>query len=136
MKRRQFLTAASALMAGAAIPIPARAETSEQITASHIPPLKGFNLLEKFTLRGNKPYIERDFEWMAQWGFNFVRLPMDYRCWTDSADPKKLDEKVLKEIDQVVEWGKQYKIHINLNLHRAPGYCVNPPEEPLDLWTS
>ncbi|MEW6237000.1 MAG: cellulase family glycosylhydrolase [Candidatus Omnitrophota bacterium] len=136
MKRRHFLTAASALMASAAIPIPARTETSETITASHIPPLKGFNLLEKFTLHGNKPYVERDFEWMAQWGFNFVRLPMDYRCWTDSADPKKLDEKVLKEIDQVVEWGKQYKIHINLNLHRAPGYCVNPPEEPLDLWTS
>jgi endoglucanase len=22
-----------------------------------------------------------------------------------------------------------------LNLHRAPGYCVNPPKEPLDLWT-
>ena len=23
---------------------------------------------------------------------------------------------------------------MNLNLHRAPGYCVNPPKEPLDLW--
>src|SRR5690606_34580400 len=21
------------------------------------------------------------------------------------------------------------------NLHRAPGYCDNPPKEPLDLWT-
>ena len=23
---------------------------------------------------------------------------------------------------------------MNLNFHRAPGYCVNPPTEPLDLW--
>src|SRR5262249_15074743 len=26
-------------------------------------------------------------------------------------------------------------VHVNLNFHRAPGYCVNPPKEPLDLWT-
>jgi endoglucanase len=36
----------------------------------------------------------------------------------------------------VIEWGKGYGVHVNLNLHRAPGYCVNPPAEPLDLWTS
>ena len=73
---------------------------------------------------------------MANWGFTFARLPMDYRCWTDPDDPRKLDDKILKHIDQVVEWGKQYGVHINLNLHRAPGYCVNPPKEPLDLWSA
>ena len=26
-------------------------------------------------------------------------------------------------------------MHVNLNFHRAPGYCVNPPKEPLDLWS-
>jgi len=47
-----------------------------------------------------------------------------------------LKEDVLKEIDQAVEFGKKYGIHVNINFHRAPGYCVNPPAEPLDLWTS
>jgi endoglucanase len=46
-----------------------------------------------------------------------------------------LRENVLKEVDQVVEFGRQHGVHVNLNLHRAPGYCVNPPKEPLDLWT-
>ncbi len=137
MKRREFLQSAS-LAAGAAL-LPQSAITSQNemlISAGYIPPLKGFNLLEKFTLNRNAPYQGRDFEWMAQWGFNIVRLPMDYRCWTDSENPWKIDEKILKHIDDVVQWGNQYNVHVNLNLHRAPGYCVNPPKEALDLWTS
>jgi endoglucanase len=27
-------------------------------------------------------------------------------------------------------------VHVNLNFHRAPGYCVNPPKEPLNLWNN
>ncbi len=136
MKRRDFIS--TMVTAGSSLLFLHRglADESQEITAANLPPWKGFNLLEKFTLRRNSPYVERDFEWMAEWGFNFARLPMDYRCWTDSEDPYKLDENVLKHIDQVVEWGKQYGVHINLNLHRAPGYCVNPPKEPLDLWSS
>lgn len=82
------------------------------------------------------PFVERDFEWMARWKFDFVRLPMDYRAWADPEDPRRTNEKVLAWIDQAIEWGKRYGIHVNLNLHRAPGYCVNAPAEPLDLWTS
>ncbi len=136
MKRRNFLQSAIALTGGMAISNPALAQDATKITGAHLPAWKGVNLLEKFTLRRNSPYREKDFEWLAEWGFDFVRLPTDYRCWTDADDPKKLDENMLKEIDQVVEWGKQYGIHVNINLHRAPGYCVNSPEEPLDLWSS
>lgn len=134
MKRRRFIQSASAAMlAGAAL-----SPSSQPVTASaaYLPRWRGFNLLEKFTLNRNQPYVERDFEWMAAWGFDFVRLPMDYRCWTDLESPYSYDESALAHIDQVIDWGRQYGIHINLNLHRAPGYCVNPPEEPLDLWTS
>ncbi len=111
---------------------------------SHVPeqPLefnkryRGFNLLEKFTDTRNAPFEEFDFEVMSEWGFNFVRIPMSYWCWSSPEDWYQMDETVLKEIDQVVEFGRQYDIHVNLNLHRAPGYCVNPPGEPLDLWTN
>ena len=35
-----------------------------------------------------------------------------------------------------MDWnGKRYGIHVCLNFHRGPGYCVNPPKEPKDLWT-
>jgi endoglucanase len=34
-----------------------------------------------------------------------------------------------------VEFGRKHRVHVSLNFHRAPGYCVNPPKEPLDLWS-
>ena len=96
---------------------------------------RGFNLLEKFTLRGNAPFVEDDFRWIAELGFNFVRLPMDYRCYTDADDWLKFQEPVLQEIDQAIAYGEKHGIHVCVNLHRAPGFCINPPEEPSNLWT-
>jgi len=106
------------------------------VNASSLPRWRGFNLLEKFTDRRNAPFCESDFEWMVEWGFDFVRLPLSYRCWADVNDWLNLREDVLKEIDQAVEFGRKYDVHVNINFHRAPGYCVNPPKEPLDLWTN
>ena len=106
-------------------------------TASHLPRWRGFNLLEKFTDQRNAPFVESDFQWMAEWGFDFARLPLSYWCWAEP-DPERwleLREDVLREIDDALELGRQYGIHLNINFHRAPGYCVNPPEEPLSLWT-
>jgi endoglucanase len=111
---------------------------------------RGFNLQEKFTDRPdewatmdpewgrhNERFVETDFEWMAHWGFNFVRLPMSYRCWTDPNDPYRLFERTLKEIDQAVHWGRQYGLHVCINFHRAPGFCINwaLSPEPWNLWT-
>jgi len=103
--------------------------------ASKLPRWRGFNLLDKFNTAYGKPYKESDFKLISELGFNFVRLPMDYRCWIKNNDWSQINETVLKDIDKAVQWGRKYKIHVNLNFHRAPGYCVNPPEEPLSIWT-
>jgi len=106
------------------------------VNASHLPRWRGFNLLEKFVGEHNRRFPESDFEWIAEWGFDFVRLPLSYRCWVEAGDWMKLREDVLKEIDQAVEFGRRHGVHVNINFHRAPGYCVNPPGEPLDLWSN
>jgi endoglucanase len=103
--------------------------------AARLPRWRGFNLLEKFTVERSAPFREEDFRLIAEWGFDFARLPMDYRTWTDAQDLYRFKESVLAEIDQAVGWGERYGIHICLCLHRAPGYCVNRPLEPMDLWT-
>jgi len=108
--------------------------SGKKVSPSHLPRWRGFNLLEKFVGEHNSPFKESDFAWMSEWGFDFVRLPLSYRCWADVNDWLNLKEDVLKEIDQVIEFGQKYGIHVNINFHRAPGYCVNPPEEPLSLW--
>ena len=115
----------------------------------NLPRWRGFNLQEKFTHKpdewanlapewgfNNEPFRESDFEIIAELGFNFVRLPLSYKCWTAENDWYALIEKPLKEIDQAVEWGKQYGIHVCLNFHRAPGYTINAVDfgEQTSLW--
>ena len=141
--RRKFLGALPAAAAGLAFDGASPAAPAEEKR------WRGFNLQEKFTDRpdewtnvdaewghSDEPFRESDFEWIAELGFNFVRLPMSYRCWTDPRDPYRLIEKTLREIDQAVEWGRQYGIHVCLNFHRAPGYCINGAlsPEPWNLW--
>jgi aryl-phospho-beta-D-glucosidase BglC (GH1 family) len=111
---------------------PRSLDTLSPATYAHLPRWRGFNLLEKFTLADDKPYVEWDFDFMVEWGFDFVRLPTDYRIWTVA--PGEYREQRLQEIDQAIAWARQRGIHANLCLHRAPGYCVNPPREALDLW--
>jgi endoglucanase len=135
MNRRQFLRVAAAAAGAGALAQAAPAREEAEVTAAKLPRWRGFNLLEKFTARPNAPFVETDFAWMADWGFDFVRLPLSYHCWSDPKDWKQLREPVLKEIDQAVELGRRHGVHVNLNFHRAPGYCVNPPAEPMDLWT-
>jgi len=104
-------------------------------TGKRLPRWRGFNLLEKFNLDHQQPYHEEDFRLISRLGFNFVRLPLDYRCWIDNGDWEQIDDKALADIDQALAWGQQYLIHVCINFHRAPGYTVAKPEEKADLWT-
>lgn len=62
----------------------------------------GFNLLEYFSTdpdwmkyfpyKNDGMFREDDFRWIRDWGFTWVRLPMDYRFWTDSVDLLKIHE--------------------------------------------
>jgi len=116
--------------------------SDEHFTAAHIPPVCGFNLLEKFTWNEEHPrgrrFREWDFDFLAGHGFRFARLPMDYRCWTRDLDGPRtdIDESVLAEVAEAVAMGKARGIHVCVNIHRGPGYCINKPEiEPFNLWT-
>jgi endoglucanase len=139
MNRRKFLKTTSAVTLAAAVaPVGSlNAAETKTATAKHLPRWRGFNLTEKCVKRRerNPAFKESDFALIAEWGFDFTRLPLSYLCWTDPADWLKVREEELKDIDDAVEFGHKHGVHINLNLHRAPGYCVNPPKEPLDLWT-
>ena len=137
MNRRTFLKIGAAATVTAAIGdrLPAAvAGGLPEASAHKLPRWRGFNLLEKFTAPESRPFVEQDFEWLASWGFNFVRLPMDYRCWAKTPE-SEFHEPALLDIDQAVAWGKQYGVHVNLNFHHAPGYCVNIPKDQVTLWT-
>jgi endoglucanase len=99
------------------------------------PRWRGFNLQYLMSARRETEPDEEDFRWISGWGFNFVRLPMNYRAWTEEDDVYKPKPEALAKVDKVIDWGKKYGIHICLNFHRAPGYCVNRNDlEPYDLF--
>jgi endoglucanase len=105
-------------------------------THDHLPRWRGFNLLGKYSAhQAFGAFLEWDFQKISDWGFDFVRFPMDYRLWIKDGDWRKIDPGAFEDLDQAVEWSRQRGLHVCLNIHRAPGYCINQPREPKDLWT-
>jgi aryl-phospho-beta-D-glucosidase BglC (GH1 family) len=113
------------------------------------PRWRGFNLLDYFTPsppkeRASYGTTDDDLRWMVDWGFDFVRLPMAYPRYVrfDRAKPitpegvLSFDERVIDEIQDLVFRANRQGLHVSLDLHRAPGYCVNAGfQEPYNLWT-
>ncbi|MEP7376399.1 MAG: cellulase family glycosylhydrolase [Chitinophagaceae bacterium] len=144
MDRRSFIanTSMAALSMGLT-----KTEIREWHQQNKLPGWKGFNLLDFFSpdptgSRGGT--IEDHFRWMQDWGFNFVRLPMAYPYYLDidrtknitPEDVYKLNNKSIDQIDALVNMALKYNMHVSLNLHRAPGYCINAGfHEPYNLWT-
>jgi len=147
--RRSFLKTAGAATAlvGMSGKL-ALASTAVTGISNPIPRWRGFNLLDYFgpiAQKGNSSSAttEDDFRWMADWGFDFVRIPMAYPRYikfdhSKDVTPKdvlNIDEKVVDEIVRLIELANKYKLHVSLDLHRAPGYCVNAGfNEPYNLW--
>ena len=152
--RREFLKTIGAGAAALALgrdPAAAQEEKPKPAQTA-IPRWRGFNLTNFFQAfdrgeSGDCLVKEDDCRWIRDWGFDFIRLPMDYWLWVDSDWPKtrklrpedmlKIKESTLEKVDRAVDLGKKYSLHVSLNFHRAPGYCINNPErEPLVLWSN
>ena len=75
-------------------------------------------------VRKDATYREEDFMLVKALGFNFVRLPLDYRCWIVGDDWNKIDDAALSPLDEVVTWARKYGLHVQFCFHRAPGFSV------------
>lgn len=97
---------------------------------------RGFNLMELIDIGGTRPFNRSDFRRIREWGFTFVRLPMDYRCvFNRLGSDVQWNPFGRKALDDAMEWASAYGLHVNLAFHRAPGYCVKPPPDRYNLWT-
>jgi len=116
--------------------------------SNRLPRWKGFNLLDMFSPApprnpGSSRTTREDLKWMADWGFDFVRIPMAYPRYLKFDRAKDIskdeilnfDPAALEEVDQLIDMATEFKIHVSLNLHRGPGYCINAGfHEPFNLW--
>lgn len=147
MHRRSFLKntgLAAATVAAAGSSALALPELKKK---NKIPQWKGFNLLDFFSpspTGGRRGTTEEHLKWISDWGFDFVRLPMAYPHYlkfdrSRNIKPEEvyqIDEQAVDRIDALVDLAHKHNLHVSLNLHRAPGYCVNAGfYEPYNLWT-
>jgi aryl-phospho-beta-D-glucosidase BglC (GH1 family) len=96
----------------------------------------GFNAQWAYSWEGQpaKPADIRMLDFMAKYGFDFLRLPLDYRFWMPKIGSAQC-KKFLKLLDSYIHQSITRGIHISINLHRAPGYCINGWEkESMNLW--
>lgn len=147
MERRNFIKTTGFAAAGVGIAANLAYSNSLTEVANKLPRWKGFNLLDYFSpnpgRRKNSGSTEEDFKWMADWGFDFVRFPMAYLRYLifdrskniTPDDVYKIDEAAIDKVEEIVEMANKYGLHVSLNLHRAPGYCINAGfHEPYNLW--
>ena len=116
-------------------------------TTDWVPPARwrGFNLLGLFRApteglapdpRVDGRFPEWEFEALEEWGFDFARLPVDYRTLVAGDDWTNLVEEKLALLDEAIEFGRKHGVHVQVALHRIPGYCILDETEAFPLGTS
>jgi endoglucanase len=149
INRRTFLKNSAVAAAGLSLAGELAVSSCASVSGNKLPRWKGFNLLDFFSPYpprnpgGGNRTTEEDLKWMADWGFDFVRIPMAYSRYLDfdrtrditKEEVYKFDQKVLEEVDKLIFMAHKYNLHVSLNLHRGPGYCINAGfHEPFNLW--
>ena len=114
--------------------------------ANPLPRWRGFNL--QYLYRTGSRLVKPDedhFRWISGWGFDFARIPLNYRNWLKRKtgpgetitpeDAFAVDESVLALVDDAVRYAGKHGVHLCLCFHHAPGYRVGKRvDEPFILW--
>lgn len=67
--------------------------------------------------------VESDIQQIAKWGFDHVRLPIDYEVLEDEQANRK--EEGYQRVLGIVKWCQDAGLNMILDLHKAPGYDFN-----------
>lgn len=88
--------------------------------------MKGINLggwlsqYEPAKERLDSYITEKDFEKIAGWGLDHVRIPVDYNLFeTAEGDPLEFG---MEYLEKAFQWGEKYNINIIIDLHKTFGY--------------
>ena len=76
----------------------------------------------------NLIYVENNIRRYANWGFNTVRYMIPYfKLFTQ--DGSMASTEVFEQLDQVVAYALEYKIHLNFTLTMLPGHWYKEGED-------
>jgi endoglucanase len=147
MERRTFIKHTGIITSAIGLSGTAAMAATFPVSGNRLPKWKGFNLQDFFSnkpITGELKTTEDHFRWMRDWAFDFIRLPLAYPGYVDfdrsrditPEEVYQINEKAVDTIDSLVTMAHKYNMHVSLNLHRAPGFCINASfKEPYSLWT-
>jgi endoglucanase len=125
------------------------AESAIKDPLAGLPRLRGFNIASRFVVKGDNRnpemfghepggYPEMHFRWVADWGFNCVRLITSIWNWTDPSQPRVMKDEELEFFDLGIDYARANGLHCIFGICGGPGYDINfdgrPSEERLTLW--
>lgn len=143
MRRRTFIKHSGMITLGLSL---AEKALAARPFANKLPKWKGFNLLDFFIPDPSdrrSTTTDEHLEWMRAWGFDFVRIPIAYPHYLSfdgdrditAEEVYHVSQEQIEKIQALVERSHKHGMHVCLNLHRAPGYCINAGwHEPFNLW--
>ncbi len=148
MNRRDFIKTTLISTTAAAVGPLAVSPAMSQTATNPLPRWRGFNLTDFNSPDPSSSWgatSDDDLKWMVDWGFDFIRLPMAYPRYVNfdrsknitAGEVGNINEREVDRIESFVRKAQDAGLHVSLNLHRAPGYCINAGfHEPFDLWRS
>ncbi|MHB8806610.1 MAG: glycoside hydrolase family 5 protein [Anaerolineaceae bacterium] len=73
-----------------------------------------------------KSFIQAmDIQRIAEWGFDHIRLPVDYPVFEDDKDPGRYLQNGFDYVHTCLDWCGQAGLRVILDLHKAPGYAFD-----------
>ena len=65
---------------------------------------------------------KKDLFWIAEEGFNSVRLPLNARLLYSKVDNQlQINPEMFMRIDQLIDWCRESRLYVILDMHGAPG---------------
>lgn len=112
------------------------------LTIESVPSYQGIRLKHTSSYNSlSANFCKTDIEYLAEQGFNFFQAYITASSFAapyfNDVNPNLINEVCLKQLDQLIAWGIEYDVHINLCIDGLLGHglsVLNSPDETSEVF--
>lgn len=104
-----------------------KGNSMEPVSASALPQWKGYTVPNRTFLSGvaGMKYSSGEVEQIAELGFNFVRVPIQFDQVFQDETMQYVNVGFLETLDELIASCAEYGIHVCIDLHDMPGFMTD-----------